>query len=51
MDEKMVCEINEQSVEDGVLNETELLKQILGNLELDDLLRCRPGKWLVLEKY
>ena len=44
MDGEMECDVIEQSVEDRVLSETELLKQILENLELNELLKCRLGK-------
>ena len=44
MDEEMECDVVEQSVEDRVLSKTELLKQILENLELNELLKCRLGK-------
>ena len=39
--------VTDQSAKRTVLNETEMLKQILQNLDLNDLLQCRLSEWPV----
>lgn len=49
MSESMEVVPNE-SAKDTVLNNTELLRQVFEHLDLNDILKCRLGKWPVNSK-